>query len=69
VVSAGCIFWLQKLQPLFAAVAVASVAYQMWLVWGRPRRRTKKVLAILWSSIAINALIFTAWGVAWLRYR
>jgi hypothetical protein len=69
VLSAGCIFWLQALQPVFASVALAALAYQMWLVWGRPCRRTKTVLAILWSSIALSGLIFTAWGLAWLRYR
>ena len=67
--SAGCILWLQVLQPLFASVAVGALAYQVWLVSQRSRRRTTKVLAILWSSIALNAVIFVAWGALWLRYR
>jgi hypothetical protein len=57
------------LQPFFATVAIAALAYQMWLVWGRPRRRTKSVLAILWSSLALNGLIFAAWASAWFRYQ
>ena len=70
VLSAGCVFWLQALQPLFVSVAIAALAYQGWLVWRRPpQRRTRKVLAILWSSIVLNGLIFAALGVAWLRYR
>jgi hypothetical protein len=69
VLSAGCIFWLSTLQPFFATVAIAALAYQMWLVWGRPRRRTKSVLAILWSSLALNGLIFAAWASAWFRYQ
>ena len=66
--SAGCILWLQVLQPVFAVVALGALAQQVRLVWGRPRR-TKKVLAILWTSVAVTALMFAAWGVAWLRYR
>jgi hypothetical protein len=69
VASAGCFLWLQKLQPVFAVVAVSSLAYQIWLVWGRQRRRSRTVLAILWSSIAVTGLIFAVWGIAWLRYR
>jgi hypothetical protein len=69
VVSAGCVLWLQRLQPLFAFVAVAALGYQMWLVWGGNRRRTRTVLAILWSSTAFTALIFAAWVAAALRYR
>lgn len=70
VVSAGCVLWLRVLQPLFVTVAIVALVYQAWLVWRRPpQRRTPRVLLILWSSIAVNGLIFGAWGLAWLRYR
>ena len=68
--SAGCLLVLQVLQPLFVSVAVLALGYQGWLVWRRPpQRRTRTVLAILWSSVALNVLLFTTWGALWLRYR
>ena len=36
VVSAGCSVWLQRFQPLFAALAIGTLVYQAWLVWRRP---------------------------------
>jgi len=70
VLSAGCVLWLQELQPLFISVALLALGYQVWLVRRRPpQRRTRKVLAILWSSVALNVLLFAGWGALWLRYR
>jgi len=70
VLSAGCVLLLQLLQPLFVSVAVLALAYQGWLVWKRPpQRRTRTILAILWSSAVLNVLLFAAWGALWLRYR
>ena len=69
VFSAGCLFWLETLQPLFAVIAVASLAYQGWLVWSRPAyRRTKKVMRILWASVATSSLVLVVWLGLWLRY-
>ena len=34
--NAGCLIWLQRLQPLFFAVAVGSLLYQLWIVRRRP---------------------------------
>ena len=34
--SAGCLFWLERLQPLFFTVAIVSLAYQVWVVRRRP---------------------------------
>ena len=70
VASAGCLFWLETLQPLFAVIAVASLAYQGWLVWQRPGyRRTKLVMTILWASVATSALVLVTWLALWFRYR
>ncbi len=70
VFSAGCVLWLERFQPLFAVVAVATLAYQGWLVWRRPpQRRTTRALVILWGSIATTALMLTTWVALWLRYR
>lgn len=68
--SAGCVLWLQRLQPLFVSVAVLALAYQGWLVARRPpRNRSPKVLAIFWTSVAVNLMVFAAWWALWLRYR
>jgi hypothetical protein len=69
VLSAGCVLWLRVLQPFFVALAVLALGYQVWLVRQRPpQRRTRKVLAILWSSIALNVLLFAGWVALSLRY-
>lgn len=68
--SAGCLFWLERLQPVFALLAAGSLAYQGWLVWRRPSRtRTGAMLTIFWASVAINALVLITWVVLWFRYR
>ena len=70
VLSAGCLFWLERLQPVFAVLAVSALAYQGWLVWRRPReRRSRKVLAIFWTSVGINALVLLTVVTLWFRYR
>jgi hypothetical protein len=68
--SAGCLFWLERLQPLFVAIAATALGYQVWLVRRRPAsRRTKTVMIILWTSIATSALVLATWVGLWLRYR
>ncbi len=68
--SAGCLFWLERLQPVFALLAVAALGYQGWLVWRRPpARRSRAVLVIFWSSVVINLFVLVAFAILWLRYR
>lgn len=68
--SASCLFWLERLQPVFITLAVGALAYEGWLVHRRPRfLRTRGMLAILWGSIVINILVLGAWVVLWFRYR
>lgn len=70
VFSAGCLLWLETLQPFFAAIAAAALGYQVWLVRRRPAyRRTKTVMIILWTSVATTALVILVWVSLWLRYR
>ena len=46
VVSAGCVLWLERFQPVFVSLAVCALGYQAWLVWRRPpHRRTPMMLA------------------------
>ena len=69
-VSAGCIVWLQRLQPLFTLLAMTALLYQSWLVWRRPlHSRTRMMLAILWTSLGTTASIGIAMLVLWQRYR
>lgn len=70
VLSAGCLLWLERLQPLFASLAVTALGYQTWLVLRRPRHlRTLTMLVILWTSIATSVLVLITWAGLWLRYR
>jgi|SoiMethySBSTD1v2_1073268.scaffolds.fasta_scaffold3391767_2 Na+/melibiose symporter-like transporter len=70
ILSAGCVLWLQRFQPVFAALAVAALAYQGWLVSRRPAyRRTRTMLWILWTSAGTTIVVFAVWTALWLRYR
>ena len=68
--SAGCLFWLQRLQPLFFALALGAFVYQGWLVRRRPQRagnwRVRTVLAV---SLALNVMLIGGWIVIAIRYR
>jgi hypothetical protein len=68
--SAGCLFWLERLQPLFFTVAIGALAYQVWAVRRRPPfLRTWGVKTILAVSLAVNSLVVGSWIVLWFRYR
>jgi hypothetical protein len=69
-VSAGCLYWLQKLQPLFLTMSVAALVYQVWAVSTRPPfLRTWGVKLILYSSLLINSSVLGLWVFLWFRYR
>jgi hypothetical protein len=68
--SAGCLFWLEKLQPLFLVLAVGSLVYQIWAVFRRPRAmRTLGMKAILGVSLLFNGLLLAGWVVLTIRYQ
>ena len=68
--SAGCLFWLERLQPLFFAVAIASLVYQVWVVRRRPpSMRTWAMKTILGISIAVNGLLIAGWIFLEIRYQ
>jgi hypothetical protein len=67
--SVWCLVWLERLQPLFFTVAVAALAYQIWIVRRRPPfLRTWGVKTILGVSLAVNGLMIAAWIVITIRY-
>jgi len=68
--SAGCLFWLQRLQPLFFAVAVGALVYQVWVVKRRPPTlRTWGMKTILAVSLVLNGSVIASWIVFSIRYR
>ena len=70
IVAAGCAVWLERLQPVFASIAILALAYQAWLIASRPpHRRTGRMLRILWTSIGVTTIVFSTWVGLWLRYR
>ena len=67
--SVSCLFWLQRLQPVFLTVALGSLAYESWLVRRQlPPLRTMRVKAILGASLAVNFVVLGSWLVLWFRY-
>jgi hypothetical protein len=68
--SVSCLFWLQRLQPVFFTVAVGSLAYEGWLVRRQlPALRTQGVKAILGVSLVVNLAVLGSWVALWFRYR
>jgi hypothetical protein len=68
--SAGCLFWLEKLQPVFFALAIGSLIYQILIYRRRPHfLRSWGVKAILAASVFINVAVMGTWIVLWYRYR
>ena len=68
--SAACLFWLERLQPLFFTLAVGSLVYEVWVVRRRPPfLRTWGVKTILGVSLVVNVLVIGLWIALWVRYR
>jgi hypothetical protein len=69
-VSAACQLWLQRLQPVFLVVAIASLVYQIWLIRSRPpKRKRRAVKTVLALSLAANIVIIGGWIALLIRYR
>ena len=68
--SAGCLLWLQRLQPLFFVLALGALVYQGWLVRRRPPRPGNwKIRTVLAASLAVNVMMIAGWIVISVRYR
>jgi len=68
--SAGCLFILQRLQPVFFIVAIGALTYQVWIVQRRPSAsRTPGMKAVLAVSVVLNVLMIGGWVVLSIRYR
>ena len=62
--------WLDWLRPLFAAVAVGAIGWQVWLVRRRaPAARTWTAWALLLGTLGVNVLVAATWASWWWRYR
>ena len=69
-VGLGCFYWLERLQPVFFALALLALAYELWLVGSRPRSlRTPGMLTMVAFSFGLNAVVVGATIFLWLRYR
>ena len=68
--SASCLLWLQRLQPLFLTVALGTLAHEAWLVRRQlPGLRTVRVKAIFAGSLVMNLMILMAWVFLSYRYQ
>jgi hypothetical protein len=68
--SAGCLLWLQRLQPVFFVLALGALVYQGWLVRRRPPRPGNwKIRTVLAASLAVNVMMIAGWIVISVRYR
>ena len=68
--SASCLLWLERLQPVFFTLAIAALAYQIAIYRRRPAfLRTWGVKTILATSVILNLGIMGTWIALWFRYR
>jgi hypothetical protein len=69
VVNGACLLWLERMRPLFFALAVGGVVYEISLVRRHPpalrKWGTKALLAL---SLAVNAIIIGGWILITVRY-
>lgn len=69
-VGAGCFYRLERLRPVFFGLAVAALAYEMWLVRGRGgAMRSRSIRAMLAASLGVNGIVAATWVFLWFRYR
>jgi len=63
------LYWLERLEPVFFLVALASLGYQVWLVKQRPpARRTRGVKLVLAASLFVNFVMIAGWIFISIRY-
>ena len=68
--SAGCLLWLQRLQPLFFVLALGALVYQGWLVRRRPSKPGHwKLRTVLAASLTVNVMMIGGWIIISVRYR
>ena len=68
--SASCLFWLERLQPVFLVIAVGSLLYQAWAVRRRPPfLRTWGIKTIFGVSLVLNVAVIGTWIALYFRYR
>jgi hypothetical protein len=68
--TAGCLFVLERLQPLFFVIAVGALVYQAWIVLRRaPSSRTIGMKSMLAASVVLNGLMIGGWIALSVRYR
>ncbi|MCC7187048.1 MAG: hypothetical protein IT185_12445, partial [Acidobacteria bacterium] len=69
-VGAACFYWLERLQPVFFALALFALAYEIWLVRRRPGgMRSWSIRAMIAFSLGVNAMVAGTWVFLWFRYR
>ena len=68
-IGAGCFFWLERLQPLFFAIALLALVYEVWLVRRRPKTvRSWSIRMILAVSLSLNLIVTGSWIILMVRY-
>jgi hypothetical protein len=69
VVNGACLFWLERMRPLFFAIAIGAVVYEISVMRRHPPALRKwGTKALLWLSLAVNAIIICGWILITVRY-
>jgi len=69
-INAGCLLWLERLQPLFFIVAIGALAYELWVVKRSPSSiRGWRMKTVFGFSVFLNFAVVLSWVVFSIRYR
>jgi hypothetical protein len=65
-----CLFWLERLRPLFASVAIVSLAYEAWEIFCRPASsRTTLMKSFFAASVISSVAVMGVWVYLDIRYQ
>ena len=69
-VNGACLFWLRRLQPIFFAVAIGAILYEVILITRhQPALRKRGTKAMLAASLMLNLVVAGGWVLLSIRYR
>ena len=65
-----CLFWLERLRPLFASVAILSLAYEAWALFSRPAALRSSLMKSFFAASVISIVaVMGLWIYVDIRYQ
>ena|ERR1700722_12336738 len=65
-----CLFWLERLRPLFASVAILSLTYEAWAMFTRPAALRNVLMKSFFAASVISSVaVIGLWIYVDIRYQ